>query len=148
MDQRIEFYKAAFSKNGIGFDFPVFRETSRYQKGYGVGNILRARLRNIPNFTQFQKPLAMNRIQILLKAGSKVTKEGATIKDVIKFTHKPMVGAVLGATVDEVASKLIEKRNNKNDALSPNQPIMLPEFNQTGSGKTWRSQTLYKKKLK
>ena len=26
MDPTIEFYKAAFSKNGNGFDFPVFRE--------------------------------------------------------------------------------------------------------------------------
>ena len=42
----------------------------------------------------------MKGIQTLLKACSKAIKEGDTVKDVIKFTLKPTVGAVLGATVD------------------------------------------------
>ena len=50
----------------------------------------------------------MKGIQTLLKAGSEAIKEGATVKDVIKFTLKPTVGAVLGATVDQIVSKLIE----------------------------------------
>ena len=83
-----------------------------------------------------------------LKAGSKAIKEGATITDVIKSTFKLTVGAVLGATVDQVASKLIEMRNNKNDAPPFNPPIILPELNQTGSGKKRCSQTVYKKKPK
>ena len=41
MDQRIEFYKAAFSQRGNGFDIPVFRGTSRYQYGQGLGAMLR-----------------------------------------------------------------------------------------------------------
>ena len=52
------------------------------------------------------------------------------------------------ATVDQVAFKLIEMRNNKNDAFPPNPPIMLPELNQAGSGKKRGSQTVYKKKPK
>ena len=55
-------------------------------------------------------------------------------------TLKPTVGAVLGVTVDQVASKLIKIRNNHNDAPPPNPPIMLLEFNQAGSGKTRRRQ--------
>ena len=51
----------------------------------------------------------------------------------------------MGATVDQVASKLIEMRNNQNDAPPPNPPIMLPEVNQAGSGTKRRSQTVYKK---
>ena len=50
----------------------------------------------------------MKGVQTLLKASSKAIKEGTTVKDVIKSTLKPTVGAVLGATVDQVASKLIE----------------------------------------
>ena len=73
---------------------------------------------------------------------------GATVKDVIKSTLKPTISAVLDATVDQVASKLIEMRNNRNGAFLPNPPIMLPELNQAGSGKKWRSQTVYKKKPK
>ena len=148
MDPRIEFYKAAFSQKGNGFDFPVFRGTSRYQYGQGLGDVLRGIVRCLPRVSQFLKPVAMKGIQTLLKAGSEAIKEGATIKDVIKSTLKPTVGAVLGATVDQVASKLIKMRNNQNDAPPSNPPIMLPELNQAGSGKTRRSQTVYKKKPK
>ena len=41
---------------------------------------------------------------------------------------KPTVGAVLGATVDQVASKLSEMRDNQNHAPPPNLPIVVPEF--------------------
>ena len=123
-------YKAALSQKGNDFDFPVFRGTSRYQYGQGLGDVLRGIVRYIPRVTQFLKPVAMKGIQTLLKAGSEAIKEEATVKDVIKSTLKPTVGAVLGATVDEVASKLIEMRNNQNDAPPPNPPIMLPELNQ------------------
>ena len=90
----------------------------------------------------------MKGILTLLKAGSEAIKEGATVKDVIKSTLKPTVSEVLGATVDKVASKLIEMQNNQNDAPPPNPPIMLPELNQAWSGKMRRSQTVYKKNPK
>ena len=145
MDPRIEFYKAAFSQKGNGFDFPVFRGTSRYQYGQGLADVLSGIVHFIPRVAQFLKPVAMKGIQTLLKAGSEATKEGATVKDVIKSTLKPTVGAVLRATVDQVAFKLIEMRNNQNDAPPPNPPIMLPELHQAGSGQKRRRQTLYKK---
>ena len=129
MDPRIEFYKAAFFHKGNGFNFPVFRGTSRYQYGQCLGDVLRGIVRYNPKVTQFLKPVAMKGIQTLLKAGSEAIKEGATVKDVIKSTLKPTIGAVLGATVDQVASKLIEMQNNQNDAPPPNPPIMLPELN-------------------
>ena len=119
MDPRIEFYKAAFSQKGNGFDFPVFRGTSRYQYGQVLGDVLRGIVRYLPRVTQFHKPVAMKGIQTLLKAGSEAIKEGATVKDVIKSTFKPTVGAVLGATVDQVAFKLIEMRNSQTTHLRP-----------------------------
>ena len=96
---------------------------------------------------QFLKPVALKGVQTLLKAGSEAIKKRATVKDVIKSTLKPTIGAVLGATVDQVASKLIEMRNNQNDALLPNPPIMLPELNKAGSGKKRHRRSLYKKTL-
>ena len=99
MNPRIEFYKAAFSQKDNGFDFPVFRGTSRYQYGQGLGDFLRGIVRYIPRVTIFLKPVAMKGIFTLLKAGSDAIKEGATVTDVIKSTLKPTVGAVLGATV-------------------------------------------------
>ena len=65
MDPRIEFYKAAFSQKGNGFDVSVFRETSRYQYSQGLGDVLRGIVRDIPRVTQFFKPVAMKGIQTL-----------------------------------------------------------------------------------
>ena len=79
MDPRIEFYKAAFFQQGRGFEFPVFRGTSRYQYGAGFGDVLRGMWR-------FFKPMAIKTAQTLLRAGSEAIKEGATVKHVIKST--------------------------------------------------------------
>ena len=70
MDPKIEYYKAAFSQNGNGFDFPVFRETSRYYYGKGLGDVFRGIVRYIPRVTQFLKPVKMKSIQTFLKTGS------------------------------------------------------------------------------
>ena len=101
-------------------------------------------LKFIPIVARFLKPVVMKGAQTLLKAGSEAIKEGAPVNDVIKSTLTPTEEAVLGATVDQVASKLIEMRNNQNDAFPPNPPIVLPEFNQAGSGKKRRRQLVYK----
>ena len=130
MNPRIEFYKAAFSQRGNGSELPLFSGTFRYQYGQGLGDVLRGIVHFISRVAQFLKPMAIKGVQTFLKAGSEAIKEGSTVKDVIKSTLKPTVGAVFGATVDQVASKLIEMRNNQNDAPPPNPPIMLPELNQ------------------
>ena len=90
----------------------------------------------------------MKGIQTLLKTGSEAIKENATVKNVIKFTLKPTISDILGARVDQVASKKIEMRNNYNDSPPPNLLIMLPELNQAGSGKMRPSKTVYKKNPK
>ena len=102
MDPRIEFYKAAFSQRGNGYDIPVFRLVSRYKYGQGVGDVLRGILQFFPMVGLFLKPLVIKSAQTLLKSGSEAIKEGVTFKDVIKSTLIPTVGAVLGATVDQV----------------------------------------------
>ena len=99
MDQRIEFYKAAFSQRSNGFDIPVFRGTSKYQYGQGLGDVLCNMVRFIPRVAQLFKPVAIKGVQTFLKARSEAIKEGATVKDVIKSTPRPTVGAVLGAMV-------------------------------------------------
>ena len=144
MDPQIKFYKAAFIQQGNSFDIPVFVGTSRYQYGQGLGDVLQGIVKFIPKIARFLKPVVMKDAQTLLKAGSEAIKEGATVKDVIKSTLNPTVGPVLGATVDQVSFKLIEMRNNPNDAALPNLPIVLPEFNQAGSGKTRRRRLVYK----
>ena len=87
----------------------------------------------------------MKNVQTFLKSCSEAIKEGATVKDVIKSTIKPTVASVLGATVDQVASILIEMRDNQNDAPSHNPPFVVPQFVQPGSGVKRRSLSVYKK---
>ena len=57
MDPRIELNKVAFFQNANGFDFSVFKGTSRYQYGQGLGDVLRGIVRYIPRVTQFFKPV-------------------------------------------------------------------------------------------
>ena len=101
-------------------------------------------LKFITKVARFLKQVVMKGAQTLLKAGSEAIKEGATVNDVIKSTLIPTVGAVSGATVDQVASKLIEMRNNQNHAPPSNPPIVLPELNQMGSGNKRRRRLVYK----
>ena len=135
MDSRIKFYKAAFFQRCNDYIIPVLRGTSRYHYGKGLGDVLRGIVRFIPKIAQFLKPVAIKGAQTLLKAGSEAIKESATVKDLIKSTLKPTVGAGLGATVDQVASKLIKMQNNQNDAPLPNPPIVVPELIQADSSK-------------
>ena len=72
-------------------------------------------------------------------------QKGGNNHHVIKSTCKPTVGAVLGATVDQVASKLIEMRNNRADALPPNPHIVLPDIVQVGTGRKRHREIEYKK---
>ena len=144
MDPRFEFYKAAFSQRGAGFEILVFRGTSRYQYGQGLGDVFRGIVRFIPRVAQFLKPVAMKSVQTLLKAGSETIKEGATVKDVIKSTLKPSRRSFRRHSRPS-ASKLIEIRNKQNDAPPLNPPIMLHELNQAGSVRKRRRQTVYKK---
>ena len=148
MDPQIQFYKAAVSKRRNGFDYPVSKGTSRYQYCQGLGDVLLGIVPFIPRVAQFFKPMAMKGVQTLLKAGSEAIREGATVKDVIKFTLKPTVGAVLSVTVDQVASKLIEMRDNRKNAPPPNPPIVVPLFVQAGLGNKRRSRSVYKKTFK
>ena len=141
MDPRIEFYKAAFSQQGRMFVIPVFKGTPKYQYGARFGDVLRGMWRLF-------KAVTSKAAQTLLRAGSEAIKEGTTVKDVIKSTVQPTVGAVLEATVDKVASKLIEMRNKHDAAPPPNPPIVLPELIQAGSGRKRRRAALYKKATK
>ena len=92
--------------------------------------------------------MAIKAAQTLLRASSEAIKEGATVKDVIKSTVQPTVGAVLGATVYQVGSQLIEMRDRHAVAPPPNPPIVLPEIVQAGSGRKRRRALLYKKATK
>ena len=132
MDLRIKFYKAAFLQRGDGFDIPVFRGSSRYQYGQGLGDVLLGIVQIIPKIANFLKLVSIKGAQVFLKVGNEAINENATVKDVVKFVLKPTAGAVLGATGDKVISKLIEMRNNHDSAPPHNPPIVVPEIVNAG----------------
>ena len=86
----------------------MFRGTSKYQYGEGVGDVLCSIWQFIPLVERFLKPVAIKGAQTLLKSGSEAINEDATVKDVIMSALKPTVGAVLSSTVDQVASNQIQ----------------------------------------
>ena len=87
-------------------------------------------------------------VRTTLRAVCEAIKDCATVKDVIKSTLEPTVGAVLGVTVDQVAFKFIEMRDKQNDEPPFNLPIVVSEFVQAGFGKKRRNRSVYKKTLK
>ena len=115
-----------------------------YQYGQGLGDVLHGIMKFILKVARFIKSVVTKSAQTLLKADSEAIKEGATVIDEIKFTLKPTVVAVLEARIYQVASKLIEMRNNQNDAPPSYPPIVLPELNHAGSGKKRRRRLIYK----
>ena len=70
MDPRIEFYTEAFFQRSNNFDITVFRVTSRYQYGQGLGDVLRGIVQFISKVAQCFKSVAMKGVQTFLKAGS------------------------------------------------------------------------------
>ena len=102
----------------------MIRESLWYQYGRGVGDVLRGILRFIYTVARFLKPMAIQGTQTLLKSSSEAIKEGATINNVIKSTIQPTVNTVLNATVDHIASKLIQLRDNNDAAPQPN-PLIV-----------------------
>ena len=122
----------------------MFRGSSRYQYGKGIGDVLRGIWRCIPSVARFLKQVAIKGAQTLLISSSEAIKKGATVKDVIKPTLKATIGAVLGATVDQVASNLIQMRDNHDVAPPPNPPMLVPEIVRAGSGRKCRRAPVYK----
>ena len=82
----------------------------------------------IPMVALFFKPVTIKRALALFKSCNEAIKEGATIKEVIKSALIPTVGAVLGATLNQVVSNLIQIRNTHDDKLPHYSPIVVPEI--------------------
>ena len=62
------------------------------------------------------------------KFSTKAINKAATVKVVIKSALKPTVGAVLGATVDQVVSNLIKMQDTHGAAPPFNPIIVMPEI--------------------
>ena len=143
MDPRVEMYKTAFGHNGGAFPIiPVFQGTSRYQSGDGIGDVLKSVWR-------FFSPVAREGAKTLLKAGSDAMKEGASVKDIVQATLKPTLSAVVGATTQQIAKKILNDGSPPETAAPPVNPAdQSGNANvgtvQAGSGRRRKRARVYK----
>ena len=116
---------------GDGFDFPVY--TGGLQYGDGIGDVLRG-------IWNWFRPIVRQGAQTLLRTTGDALKEGATVQDVLKAAIRPTVSSVLGATAEQVATRL---GDDKPIAAPPPGPAPAIPPPQQGSGHRKR-RTLYK----
>ena len=138
MDSRVNILKAAFDHQaGAGFNFPVYQGAAQYGRGFdfpvfhgrsqyggGFGDVIRG-------IWRFFRPVAIKGAQTLLKAGSEAIKDGATVKEVLSSTLKPALGAVLGATAEQVANHFTSDKPTA--APPPGSPMEQPGGTQVGT---------------
>jgi hypothetical protein len=103
MDKRVELYKAAFSQSGRGCAIPKFYGSNRYQYGQGFGVVLRGIFR-------FFRPVVVKGAQTLFKEGGEALNQKTTVKEALKSSIKPALGALLSAIADQVAAKFLNDK--------------------------------------
>ena len=106
-----------------GLGYPVFAGRAEY--GAGLGDVLKGLWR-------FFRPVAAAGAKSLLQASSQAMNEGASVKEILKASLKPTMGAVLGATTDQVLSRLNEDKPLSAPPPGPPDTVVVPP--QSGSG--------------
>lgn len=124
MIHKLNITRQFIPKKALSSKFRFSGGISMYQYGQIVSNVFRSILRFIPTMARFLKPVTIKSAFPLLKSGREAIIEGVTVKDVIKSALKSTIYAVLGYSVDQIASNLIQMRNNYGAAPSPN-PTMV-----------------------
>jgi hypothetical protein len=103
MDSRVLLLKNSFGHRGGFVDLPVFRGSSRYQYGEGLGDVLRG-------FWRMFRPVLVRGAQTALKAGGEALTNTSSLKDVLRSTIKPTVGSLLGATAEQLSMHISDER--------------------------------------
>lgn len=104
MDSRVLLLKNSFGHRGGFVDLPVFRGSSRYQYGEGLGDVLRG-------FWRMFRPVLVRGAQTALKAGGEALTNTSSLKDVLRSTIKPTVGSLLGATAEQLSKHMSDERS-------------------------------------
>lgn len=146
MDSRVLLLKNSFGHRGGFVDLPVFRGSSRYQYGEGLGDVLRG-------FWRMFRPVLVRGAQTALKAGGEALTNTSSLKDVLRSTIKPTVGSLLGATAEQLVKHMSDERSAAapppGSSLQATLPISTTTTSvygveQTGKGKRRRRQVVYK----
>ena len=90
-DSRIAMFQPAMTQFVRGQQIQVFRGTSRYQYGAGVGDVLRSNWR-------FVFPLAKYGLATLMKVGGESNMQNGNVMGALKAVIKPTVGSLIKST--------------------------------------------------
>jgi len=149
MDSRVLLLKNSFGHRGGFVDLPVFRGSSRYQYGEGLGDVLRG-------FWRMFRPVLVRGAQTALKAGGEALTNTSSLKDVLRSTIKPTVGSLLGATAEQLVKHMSDERSAAAPPPGSSLQATLPiptttttdvngvEQTGKGKGKRRRRQVVYK----
>jgi hypothetical protein len=98
-DPRVVMLKAAMSQHGGGMPIQVFRGTTRYQYGSGVGNIL-------GSIWRFMYPVILRGAASFIKHGGDAYLAQGNVKEALKAGIKPAIGTMIKSAGDELASRV------------------------------------------
>ena len=94
-DARAQAYLSAFTHQYGAGGMAVFRGMQRYQYGHGIGDIFGGLLRRF-------LPVVLNMGRAALDSFSKSNETGASIKDALRNTMRPMGEAALSSAAHQI----------------------------------------------
>ena len=98
-DPRVELLRAAMTQRGRGMSIQVFRGTSRYQYGAGVGDVLKS-------IWKFIFPVIARGASSFLRYGGDALVQNGNVKDALKAAIKPALGTMIKTTGEEIARRV------------------------------------------
>ena len=112
-DPRVELFKAGMKQHGRGMPIQVFRGTSRYQYGGGVGEGLRS-------IWRFMYPIVAQGASSFIRNGGDSFLQHGNWKEALKAGIKPALGTMFKTAGEELARRMEAPSVT---ALPPEPPI-------------------------
>lgn len=122
-DPRVEMLKVGMTQHGRGMPIQVFRGTSRYQYGGGVGEALRS-------IWRFVYPIIVRGAASFIKHGGEAFSQHGSIREALKAGIKPALGSMIKTAGEEIAHRV---EASSVTAPPPEPPIRHQDASEVGT---------------